>query len=213
MRLFALAASFVILLTSLTGVAQANVPGDLSFMVLRNGHKIGTKQYTFQGDAKKMTVDIVTDIKVKIAFITAYRFEHEAREEWVDGKLVGTTSVTNDDGDKHKLKVEADGGVLNVDGNGKQSQVGLGAVPASLWHPDTVKSNTLLNTMHGKMMAIQAEDLGEEEVKIQKGKMTPARHYRITGELERELWFDANGTLVQVRFKGEDGSKIEYVLR
>jgi hypothetical protein len=35
----------------------------------------------------------------------------------------------------------------------------------------------------------------------------------MTGELERELWFDANSTLVRVRFHGRDGSDIELALR
>jgi hypothetical protein len=46
-----------------------------------------------------------------------------------------------------------------------------------------------------------------------RGRSVEARHYQLSGELERELWYDAAGVLVQVRFKGKDGSDIRYELR
>ncbi|WP_367272434.1 DUF6134 family protein, partial [Parvibaculum sp.] len=40
-----------------------------------------------------------------------------------------------------------------------------------------------------------------------------ATHYSVTGKLNRELWYDDKGVLVQVKFDGSDGSEITYVLR
>ncbi len=40
-----------------------------------------------------------------------------------------------------------------------------------------------------------------------------ARRYAVRADLERELWYDADGVPVHVRFKGRDGSEIVYVLR
>ena len=34
----------------------------------------------------------------------------------------------------------------------------------------------------------------------------------MTGQFERELWYDNDGVLVRVEFKGEDGSDIQYVI-
>ena len=54
--------------------------------------------------------------------------------------------------------------------------------------------------------------MAEEPVKGPGGPV-PAKHYAITGDLQRELWFDSHGTLLKVRFKGQDGSDIQYVLK
>ena len=35
-----------------------------------------------------------------------------------------------------------------------------------------------------------------------------ARHFRLTGGLERDLWFDQNGTPLRYQLKGSDNSLI-----
>jgi len=84
-------------------------------------------------------------------------------------------------------------------------------VPASLWNMATVSQTHLLNTLDGSDMAIMVKDLGEEAVKVM-GKDVMARHYAISGDLQRELWYDAGGRLVKVRFAASDGTDIQYVL-
>lgn len=212
MRLLAFITSFAVAVVLFAADSRAAAPSDLSFTVLRNGDPIGTHAYTFKKRGSRTIVGIVTDIKVKVAFFTAYRFEHKASEEWYKGKMVRTASVTNDDGTDHKLEVSKGAGALKINGDGNKSKADLGVMPASLWHPDTVKNNVLLNTLDGHMMTVKVDALGEEKVLV-KGSEVAAQHYRISGDLERELWFDANGTLVQVQFKGDDGSDISYVLR
>lgn len=192
--------------------AFAATPADLSFTVLRNGEVIGTHDYSFTKKGPGLVVDINTDIKVKFAFVTVYRFEHRAREVWNRGKMTSTTSTTNDDGKDHKLKVSFAGKKLKVNGDGKNSIVDYGAMPASLWNPETINNTTLLNTLDGTMMNVKVDELGNENVNVGGGQVA-ARHYQLSGDLQRELWFDNNDTLVMVRFKGDDGSTISYELR
>ncbi|NQU56411.1 MAG: hypothetical protein HQ513_04190 [Rhodospirillales bacterium] len=212
MRLLALVALLMISVIVFSTQSFANAPSDLSYTVLRNGDPIGTHAYSFKEKGSGLVVNINTDIKVKVAFLTVYRFEHQASEEWRRGKMVSTTSVTNDDGKDHKLKVSFGGNNLKINGDGKKSVAAYGAMPASLWHPDTVKNTVLLNTLDGTMMTVKIDDLGSDLVKV-KGHEVSAQHYRLSGDLERELWFDPNGALVQVQFKGDDGSDISYELR
>ncbi len=192
--------------------AQAAVPGDLSFTVLREGDPIGKHTMTFTENNGVTRVDVVTDISVKLAFITVYRFEHKAKEIWKEGHLSAISSVTNDDGTNHVLEVKEDNGRLSVTDNGKTHKAPLGIIPASLWSPETVNRGVLLNTLNGKIMRVKVNNAGEEKVKV-KGKDVTASHYVISGDLNRELWFDAEKTLVKVRFKGNDGSEIVYALQ
>jgi geranylgeranyl diphosphate synthase type II len=51
-----------------------------------------------------------------------------------------------------------------------------------------------------------------EYVATERGQV-PATYYRYTGDLLAELWYDDDGRWVKMRFKGRDGSMIEYVCR
>jgi hypothetical protein len=191
--------------------AQALQPGPLNFTVYRDGSEIGTHKIDIRREGADTRVDIKTDVAVKLAFITVYRFEHQGRETWREGRLVFIESKTDDDGKDKWLKGEANGKGLEIAGSAKAYTADPAIIPASLWNPKIVKQGHILNTLDGSKMAVTIKDLGEEKIKAY-GKAIPARHYSVTGQLERELWFDADGTLVQVRFKGSDKSDIRYVL-
>lgn len=194
--------------------AAAAVPasGRLDFSVIRENSEIGRHSIVFQQAPDGLVVDIRTDVAVKVLFVTAYRFEHEGRELWRDGQLVRLTSRTNDDGTAHDLDVRQNGSGLDVIGDGEMSHTDAGIVPASLWNEGILQGGTILNTLDGRQMTISVSDAGMETVTVG-GRPVQARHYVIEGDLQRELWFDENDVLVQVRFKGKDGSEILYVLR
>ena len=191
--------------------AQALQPGPLDFTVYRDGSEIGSHKIDIRCEGADTKVNIKTDVKVKMAFITVYRFEHEGKEIWRNGRLVRIESKTDDDGTDKWLKGRANGKGLEIEGSAKAYTVKPTIIPASLWNPKIVKQGAILNTLDGSTMNVTIRDLGEESIKVH-GKTIPARHFSITGQLQRELWFDADGTLVQVRFKGSDKSDIRYVL-
>lgn len=192
----------------------ATVPPDgvLSFQVIREGSPIGTHELRFSVRDGGTAVDIETDVAVKLAFITVYRFEHEGHELWRDGHLVSLNSTTNDDGTDHRLEVKAQGGELAVDGDANQARLPQETIPASLWNMDLVEQSQLLNTLDGSLMSVSIREVGPETVSAG-GEEIAATHYVIEGDLEREVWYSDEGLLVRVRFKGSDGSEIVYRLR
>ena len=183
----------------------------LEFTVLKDGDPIGHHQIDLDLNGNNETVSIKTNILVKVAFVPVYRFEHTGSEVWQNGHLVSLTSQTNDDGEKHNLAVAAKDDHLDVDGDGSHSLANGGIIPASLWNLNLVKQTVLLNTLTGKQMPVTVADLGEDTIRS-RGANTPAHHYKVTGELKRELWYDQTGTLIQVKFKAKDDSDILYVL-
>ncbi|MEX0839964.1 MAG: DUF6134 family protein [Parvibaculum sp.] len=194
--------------------AQATVPqgGELNFTVLRKGDEIGTHRLEFEQAGDELKVEIETDVAVKMLGIAVYRFEHEGHEVWRDGRLVSLNSKTNDDGTAHHLSVSRDAETLVVDGDGRQGPEDGAIIPASLWNEDLVKQSALLNTLDGSKMPVTVTTVGPETVEVD-GKNLTATHYSVKGQLNRELWYDESGVLVQVKFDGADGSEISYVLR
>lgn len=183
-----------------TGSADAlTVPssGVLVFDVMREGTDIGDHRYVFREDGDALSVQVETDVAVRLPLIgvTVFRFEHDSQELWRGGKLSALQSKTNDDGKAHQLDL-AD----------------AGAFPASLWNDAILEQTILLNTVDGRSMATSVVDVGPETV-LAGDKVLPAHHYRLSGDLERDLWYDATGMLVKVAFTGDDGSHIEYTLK
>lgn len=187
----------------LTGPAHAapiaSVPasGQLSFDVIRNGKDVGDYSLSFQEQGEALTVNIKTDVAVKVPVIgvALYRFEQTSTEHWTGGRLQSLRSKTNDNGTAHDIST---GPSL--------------LIPASLWNAEIVRQNKVLNTINSGADSITVRAMGREEIATGHGKVSASR-YSLSGGLNRELWFDDSGQLVHVRFAAEDGSTIDYVLR
>lgn len=183
----------------------------LSFTVTRNGKPIGSHVYTFDRQGRRTVVEIRTSIDFRLFSLPVYRFKHESREIWDGNQLVQLSSNTDDNGDPVTLDVRADGPILKIGGPDDVIEVDAKAVPASLWNRDVVRRERLLDTVNGAVMKTSATDLGDDTVTVG-GKAVPARRFRLSGEYNRELWYDQrDGTLVRVLFEADDGSEVEYV--
>ena len=195
MRILSLAAGLTLALSSALNAASIPSGGHLDFDVIRKGKDIGDHSYSLQGSEGALTVNVTTDIVVKIPLIraTAYSFQHKSVESWSGGKLSSVRSATNDDGTPHQL-----------------SSPGKGMLPASLWNDDIVKAGKLLNTIDGSIMNVRVSDMGPENVTTRRGPVA-THHYRLSGDLNRDLWYDAQGNLAHVSFTADDGSTVTYV--
>ena len=176
MRLLGMAVGIAIALAAPVNALSVPSEGKLTFDVMRKGKDIGDHSYSFSRGNGALTVTVATDIAVKVPLIrtTAYSFTHISVETWIGGTLQHLSSTTNDDGAPHSLN----------SGN-------KGAMPASLWNDDIVRSGTLMNTIDGKIMSVRIADLGSDSVKTKRGTVG-AHHYRMSGDLARDLWYDAD---------------------
>lgn len=198
--------------------AEAAMPpvpptGEQHYNILRDRERIGTQINRYMLDGDRLTVHTRMDIEVSVLFITAYKFELESREEWVDGQLVALTTRAVDGGKRKSvdLRADADAGLLQISYNGKErSAPPAGTLPASLWNPATVEQSALVDILNGKTRDVRIRPVGKEVITIG-GQPVEAQHYSMTGELERELWYGTDGQLLQVVFEGPDGSKITIV--
>lgn len=90
---------------------SASVPpsGRLAFDVMRKGRDIGDYVVSFQGRGDDLTVNVTTDVSVKVPVIgvSAYRFKQASTETWHGGRLARLTSRTDDNGTPHDISVGA----------------------------------------------------------------------------------------------------------
>ena len=199
----------------LTGAASAaGVPADgvLAFDIVRNGEAIGTHTYRFDRSGGRTEVRIKTDINFRLFFIPVYRFEHESKEVWQDGRLDSLESNTNENGTPVKLQVHRDEDSLMVYGEDGNLHVDREIIPASLWNRLVLDRSQTLTTISGNVKKFEVEYVGETELEV-RGQKVMTQHFRLTGEFERELWYDKDDVLVGVRFEASDGSTVAYVLK
>lgn len=211
-KLFLAVAGAAVLFAASATFAAPPEPDPLDYTVLRKGKQVGSHRVSFAYSGDDLQVGIETDVKVKIFGLTVYKFEHQGDEVWRDGRLIGLTSRTDDDGSDKQLRVRINGEHLQVNGSATTDPAPLDIIPASLWNRVLVEQAVLLNTLDGSQMSVRVAKMGEEQIPV-RGVPVSATHYSVTGELARELWYSEQGVLVKVAFKGEDGSQIEYVLR
>ncbi len=186
--------------------------GILSFDIVRNGSAIGTHTYRFDQYGERTEVRIKTEVDFRLLLIPVYRFEHESHEVWENGRLSSLESNTNENGTLVKLQVFRDEGLLMVMGEDGELHVDREIIPASLWNRMMLERKETLMTISGNLKQFEVTYVGQENVEFP-GATSPAQHFRLSGEFERELWYDANDILVRVQFEASDGSTVAYVLK
>ena len=184
----------------------------VTYDVWREGSRIGTYQVDFQRDGDRLRVHTRMSVDVSLLFISFYHFDHEAVEDWVDGKLVHYVSKTDDNGTDRNVQLALDGGQLRGRYNTQPVTLPAGLIPCSLWNPATVDQKQLLEPTQGEALPVTVLDRGLEPVK-EGAQTVEARHYSITGELPREVWYGADGVVVQAMYKAVDESLLTFKLR
>ena len=194
--------------------AQTATAPRFAFDVLRKGERFGDHSITLDQREDGLHVSVSIRLKVKFAFVTVFRYEHDNHEVWRDGRLVSLSSTTNRNGTD--LFVEArrvDGGyeIETKDGTTRvEAETGL--MPTSYWHPGTPDRDRLLNTQTGKVMAMSVTAGDITQVEGPGDTAIEARRYHLKSEsTEFDLWYDADRCLAKIQFQApNDGSTIRY---
>jgi len=181
----------------------------LRFAVMREGQQIGTNTIELRRNGSETTVQMMTQVQVKIAFVTVYRFEQTETERWVGGKLMALSALTNDNGTMHRVKATRTNDRLTIEADGKTTEVAGNTIPASLWNPLLLEKTVAFNPQDGTMMPIAVTDRGVDQLVVQ-GRAKRTRHYVINSTFPQDVWYDDARQLVKVELKVSDGSTIRY---
>jgi hypothetical protein len=186
--------------------------GTVAYDVWREGATIGTHVVDFRREGDRLIVHTRIRIKVTLLFLTLYRFEHDAEEDWIDGKLVRYAARTDDNGTRRVVLLVRVGQVLQGNLNGELLELPGDMIPGSLWNPATIDQKRLIEPTMGQPRTVTVVDRGPEPVKS--GTRTvPAHHYSILGQLLREVWYGADGGVVQAIYLAKDGSPLIFKLK
>lgn len=192
--------------------AQETMPPDILFKVIRDGSEIGSHRVQFRPSGEQMMVQTRIDLAVKVAFITAFRYRHEADELWDARRVLSVKSETNDNGEKSEVVGAAvKNGFKVVGPDGAFVTRPNLFTSNALWNPDIVEQRTLINVQHGGEVGLSVEKLLDERVVVPSGEVNATRHRVITPHLAGDIWHSDAGRWVKavIDLKGE---VINYVL-
>lgn len=179
---------------------------DRVFDITRDGNKIGSETITFEKDGDTTIVKFKTHVSVVVMFIEAYRYAHSAVETWTGGKFVSYKAVTDDNGKHYNMVALAKDDQILLNVNGTHSKLPGNLVFATLWSTDFVNQTDLLHPDTGIQLSVKVKDLGDEQIDY-RGQQIKAHHYEISGDYDRDVWFDAD-KVVRIQFFGSDHSTI-----
>jgi len=187
-------------------------PGDVNYVVSRNGDPIGTQEMDFVRDGDRFRV--ITRINIAVAFlgVTFYRFVTDSDELWIDGRFASFAAKTDDNGRLQNLTIRSAGATSQVVDNGSVSQVAGDLIPGTLWNPASLGATRLIDPVDGKLKSVRVVDRGPEPIMV-RGALAAARHVSFTGEFAREVWYGADGRIVHIEYRGPDGSLVVTRLR
>ncbi len=183
-------------------------PEQIAFRVTRDGQPLGRHTLDFRQEADGLHVEIDIALEVKFAFLTLFRYRHHNHEIWRDGRLIALESETDDDGETFRVRAKATEDGLRVESAGVSYIAPSGIIPTSYWNPATVAQSRLLDTQTGAIRQVQVMPAAKENVVLD-GRPAPARKYRMSGDLEMDLWYSDSGSWAKLVFLAR-GAEVEY---
>lgn len=183
--------------------------GKVEYRIMHSKYdEIGSDILTFSRDGEDLIVDVAINIEVNFLFITVHSLVSERRETWRNGRFVSYKSHTDENSELIEVTARAEGGKFVVEGPSGRAEADSPVFPTNPWNPEIVNSTVQMDTKTGELLNATVAPAGSETIEVA-GRAVETSKYKVTGDLERELWFDANGNWIQLRFP-KDGETLTF---
>ena len=186
--------------------AAPEQPRDLRFRVTRAGSEIGTHAVSFSQTDPSLIVRTSVNLQVKVAFITAFHYQHESEEIWQDGRLAAARSRTNDNGRKFEVAGEAvRDGFRTVGPSGPFIAAPELLTSNTVWREEFARQSALINVQEGGELGVATTPLGRDAITLRDRQIAATKFRIITPQCAGHLWYDDRRSWVraELEIKGE----------
>jgi hypothetical protein len=167
--------------------------------------RIGEITRRFRCEGERLVVESATEVRVKFLLFTAYRRTGRQHEVWDGDRLIDFASEVTEDGEVFRTRARREGERLLIEGVEGALEAPPDTVSNDPWNDVILARELIFGARTGKLFKVRSEALGEEPLTID-GEPVPATRYRMTGDDPRDLWYDANGRLLQSRIERDGGA-------
>jgi Family of unknown function (DUF6134) len=206
-----LVASFAVgLAVLLPGFAAAADTETRDFAVHIDNKPAGDYHMTItRQDDGSATMTGQADIRCTFYFVKTYTYTYRGTEVWKGGRLLRLDSTCDDDGKKYTVNAVADGPMLRVKANDRTHNARGEVWVTSYWClPSMDQRNRavpLLDADTGRDINATLQYVDAKQVTVD-GKPVDVAHWRLTGGVQVELFYDGRERLVREEFV-EDGHR------
>jgi hypothetical protein len=149
--------------------------------------------------------------EVKVLMVPLFTRDGRYREVWRGDRLIAFDSHIVDNGEVYDVRARANGDRTVIDGRRGRIEAPPTIVSNHPWNHEVIERTLLFDTQRGRLQEVEVTSGGTETITVAGGKVE-AQKYRITGDLERELWYDDAGNWLQSRLE-HDGAQITLTRR
>jgi len=185
---------------------------EIRFDILRKGKTIGSHTVVFRPEGDGVRARSEVNIAFDIFFFAKYRYSYQSETLWRKDRLERLDVEIEENGKRMRLTALQDGGQLTVNGFGGTAATHPATFPTEHWNAEALSSRQVLNTLTGRLNEVAIVPGAHELIDTERGPVRAAL-YRYTGDLTADVWYDLEGRWVKLRFKGRDGSLVEYICR
>jgi hypothetical protein len=190
--------SLLIAALLLAATAAAAETRAWNFRVFLDEREIGWHSFTLNERGAERELRSEARFAVKLLSLTAYRYEHQATERWLDGCLRELVARTDDNGERDAVDWRGTGGGCDMS--------------FAYWNPQILQARRLLNAQTGESVPVSVGELGEQTIEV-RGQSVKAQRYRLSGPgLQIDLWF-AGSEWLALESAAKGGRRLRYVLR
>ena len=201
--------SFLVAFAMFVSPAVALDEGLSEYVVKRNGEPIGTLKINLKKNGERLIATSDYSIKVKLLAIVLYRYDKKMVEIYENGRLVAYETDIDDNGTKSRMTVARAGEKLAITSPKGSLTVPNGLIPTTYWPPKTVTQRQMIGSSDGILVNVSPSTPVSEDLKMD-GRTLKTNRYEITGDLKRDLWYDAGtGHWLKMKLIASDDSVIE----
>jgi len=181
------------------------------FVIWVDGKRAGEYHMTIQRqDDGTATMTGQGDVRLSfLGGLKTYTYSYRGSETWKDGRLVSFTSTSNDDGKQLTVSATAEGNGLRVKGSGGERLSRGDVWLTTYWRLPAANHRNgavpLLDADTGRDINAVLQYVGVSPLNVA-GAVQNFGHYRLTGGVQVELWYDGSERLVRQEWV-EDGHK------
>ncbi len=183
------------------------------FRVLLEDREIGSHRYTVVERGGERTVESDARFTVKLLFVDAYRYVHQARERWRGDCLQAIEARTDDNGRELSVHGVHDGERLDVSTPDGRSELSGCVMSFAYWNPAMLRQARLLNAQTGEHDAVRVESLGTEPLLVRDQRVLAQRYALHTDGFRVDVWYTTDDRWVQLESRTGSGQRLRYLIQ
>ena len=199
-------------MTTTAASASADPAREWHFKVLLDDQEVGWHRYVVRADDEATEVESRAQFDVRVLFLNAYRYRHEARERWRGDCLEGLESRTVTNGTVEQIDAVATEEALVVARRSGETRLPGCVMSFAYWDPRILQADRLLNPQTGEWLPVRIETRGTEQLNVHGRAVAATRHRLSAPEMQIDLWY-AEGRWVGLEAALRGGRRLRYQLQ